>query len=210
VGSEFNLKGFNTANLAAAHAAADYLAFSVSPTPGIQFTLHSIQFGFWRNGMNATTDHALTTSIGGHASPLATLTLDRAVSGIASQQTLNGTAPPDTTANGTFEVRFAGWNAIGDGNTHFNAVSVLGAFDSLPEIPLAAREDTLAITGNLTQEPGGRVRIGIAGPGGKGIGHDLLAVGGGLSAAGTLEVELLGGYVPAPGQSFDILDFAAE
>ena len=65
---------------------------------------------------------------------------------------------------------------------------------------------TLTISGDFTQGPAGTLQVEIAGTGSNSQ-HDVLAVGGELRADGTLEVLLTGGYQPAAGERFDILDF---
>ncbi len=63
---------------------------------------------------------------------------------------------------------------------------------------------TLTIQGNYTQTAAGVLLIQIARP----DQYGQLAISGGATLAGTLEVSLLGNYVPAVGASFQILTFA--
>ena len=62
---------------------------------------------------------------------------------------------------------------------------------------------TLTVTGNYTQNPGGTLRIGVAGvaPGQ----HDLLAVGGHATLGGTLQLISLGGFSLQPGNQITFL-----
>lgn len=63
-----------------------------------------------------------------------------------------------------------------------------------------------AVDGDLTMQSGSiDLQLAATGPGG----FDRLAVSGALAAAGTLNVTLLGSFVPAAGDSFDLLDFAS-
>lgn len=64
---------------------------------------------------------------------------------------------------------------------------------------------TLTVAGNYAQVAGTNLRIELGGalPGQ----YDKLAVGGSFGAAGTLNVVLTNGFVPAGGNTFDILDF---
>jgi len=65
----------------------------------------------------------------------------------------------------------------------------------------------LSVTGDYWQgPPEGRLVIEIGGrtPGSE---HDVLQVGGLLTACGVLEVRLVGGFVPGLGNGFDILDW---
>jgi fibronectin-binding autotransporter adhesin len=63
---------------------------------------------------------------------------------------------------------------------------------------------TLKISGNYTQNAAGKLQIEFA----SASSFDQLKVGGSATLAGTLELLLLGGYMPAPGAQFDVLDFA--
>jgi hypothetical protein len=63
---------------------------------------------------------------------------------------------------------------------------------------------TLTIQGNFTQTPTGVLLIDIAGPNQYG----QLAVTGTATLSGTLDVSLVGGYVPDAGTAFQILSFA--
>jgi len=63
---------------------------------------------------------------------------------------------------------------------------------------------TLTIQGNYTQTATGVLLIQIAGP----SQYGQLAITGSATLAGTLQVSLSGGYVPAEGNSFQILTFA--
>ena len=60
---------------------------------------------------------------------------------------------------------------------------------------------TLTIDGDYTQLSSGTLLMQIAGDA-----HDLLSVGHTLHLAGTLEVELLGGFMPTVGERFELLD----
>jgi len=60
----------------------------------------------------------------------------------------------------------------------------------------------LAIEGDFTQGDDGTLLIELAG-----TEHDVLQVGGEVSLDGTLEVSLVDGFQPAPGDTFDIFDF---
>jgi len=62
---------------------------------------------------------------------------------------------------------------------------------------------TLTVTGNYTQNPGGTLRIGVAGvAAGQ---HDLLAVGGHATLGGTLQLISLGGFSLQPGNQITFL-----
>lgn len=67
-----------------------------------------------------------------------------------------------------------------------------------------ASPGTLTITGNYTQGPSGVLSVDIAGivPGTQ---YDQLIVTGNASLGGTLNANCLGGFVAAPGDSFNVL-----
>jgi hypothetical protein len=67
---------------------------------------------------------------------------------------------------------------------------------------------SLKIAGDYTQESGGTLAIGIAGPM-PGAGFDQLLVGGAASLAGALSVTDEGGYEPPLGQTFKIIGGAS-
>jgi hypothetical protein len=66
---------------------------------------------------------------------------------------------------------------------------------------------TLTVTGDFIQQAGGTLQLEIGGIT-AGTTHDVLAVGGTLSVAGALEVIFTGGYTPAAGDQFEVLDFS--
>ena len=66
----------------------------------------------------------------------------------------------------------------------------------------------LVIEGDLTQGEGGSILIELSGTAARSQ-YDTLQVDGKLSADGTLEVSLLDGFQPSPGDTFDILDFGS-
>ncbi len=66
----------------------------------------------------------------------------------------------------------------------------------------------LQITGSYNQEAAGTLEIELGGAV-AGTGYDQLEVAGFAFLAGTLELHLINGFVPAAGQSFDILNAAS-
>jgi len=67
----------------------------------------------------------------------------------------------------------------------------------------------MTVAGNYTQEAGGTLAIGIAGPT-PGSGFDQLLVGGSATLAGTLSVTDENGYEPPLGQTFKIISGASS
>jgi MYXO-CTERM domain-containing protein len=71
----------------------------------------------------------------------------------------------------------------------------------------AATAGPLAVTGNVTMNAGSTTLIEI---GGTTAGQfDELNINGSLAAGGTFDVDLIGGFNPAAGNSFDVLDFGS-
>jgi len=64
---------------------------------------------------------------------------------------------------------------------------------------------TLTITGNYTQGAGGTFLAELAGATTAGTDYDLLSVGGTTSLAGTLDIQLFGGFTGSVGDQFDII-----
>jgi len=88
----------------------------------------------------------------------------------------------------------------------FNGIDLfnpLAGFD--PGITWSAA--TLTIDGNFTQEAGATLQVDL---GGTAAGmYDVLKVGGTASLAGSLQIGLAGGFTPAPGELFPILNAPA-
>ena len=69
-----------------------------------------------------------------------------------------------------------------------------------------ASPGTLIIIGNYTQAPGATLNVELAGFT-QGVSYDLLDISGHASLAGSLNVVLTGGFFPAFGSSFDVLQY---
>ncbi len=68
----------------------------------------------------------------------------------------------------------------------------------------------ILITGSWTLGSGSTTVIELAGPGAAGVDYDQVAVTGTAGLDGTLHVVLLGGYVPAAGDSFSIVSYGTR
>jgi hypothetical protein len=66
---------------------------------------------------------------------------------------------------------------------------------------------TLSVDGTYSQAGGSTLLIELGGTGAGSF--DKLAVGGALTAGGTLDIDLINGFTPTAGNSWDILDFAS-
>jgi autotransporter-associated beta strand protein len=112
----------------------------------------------------------------------------------------------EVTVESSFEPDLVGFYSDargGNGTTNFTATS--GTFDNLRII----RDDVLStrftVGGNLTLESGATLEMMIE----SATRYSQLSVAGTLSLAGSLRVDFAGGFAPAPGQEFDLFDFAA-
>ncbi|HEY7088233.1 MAG TPA: BNR-4 repeat-containing protein, partial [Tepidisphaeraceae bacterium] len=67
----------------------------------------------------------------------------------------------------------------------------------------------LHVTGDFTQGAAGTTEIELGGTT-AGSGHDQLSITGTATLAGTMRVKRFGGFVPLPGESFDVMSFASR
>ncbi|WP_269541434.1 sulfatase-like hydrolase/transferase [Cerasicoccus fimbriatus] len=198
-GDEFNLNGFETSSLSQAMAQGDYLSFALQSMPGIEMALRSVTFQLWRNGANAATDYAITTSLDGHSSALATLSLnsgDTATHALTASWLATATTEP-------VEIRLVAWNAVNSGNTHFNACTTTANFATADEPPSA--DKVLAVEGDCFILPGGALRMVIDGHGVAGVDYPQLSVSGQLRAADCILAIELDAFTPALDQVFQLL-----
>ncbi|MDA1272780.1 MAG: hypothetical protein O2960_01835, partial [Verrucomicrobia bacterium] len=67
----------------------------------------------------------------------------------------------------------------------------------------------VSVDGDFTVDAAGTIQIEIGGNGGAGApdGHDQVQASGNVALAGTLNIELLNGFLPAAGDSFEILTY---
>jgi len=204
-GNEYNLNGFEASSLNQALAQSDYLSFAMQSIPGVEMTLNSVTFQLWRNGQNAATDYAITSSLDGHASALASLTLDR--TDTATHQ-LTATFAAQEATTGAVEIRLVAWNAISSGNTHFNATEATASFATADEP--APQMLGLSIEGDCRMLPGSELRMAIAGAGEAGVDYAQLLVSGALRARDSrLTITLADGFTPSLGDVFQLVDAGA-
>jgi autotransporter-associated beta strand protein len=112
-----------------------------------------------------------------------------------------GTLLVHGTSSGGGAVSVAAGATLGGTGSITGAVSVSGTLAPGGGI------GTLAVTGGVTFVSGATVRFEIAGTG---LGQfDELNLTGALAAGGALNIVLTGGFNPAAGNSFDILDFSS-
>lgn len=160
------------------------------------------------NGRDLATSGALANAgalnVGAAASPATTLS----VAGALTQ-----TAGATTLANGTITAT-GGFNLMG-GSLNGNG-SINGNLVSNGAISPGASPGLLAVSGNLQQMLDGSLNIQIGGSQ-RGLaqnGYDALDITGDLTfdnaASGTLNISLIDGFVPAFGQSFQIVTFASR
>ena len=104
-------------------------------------------------------------------------------------------------------------SAIGSGAVTVNSGGVLGGNGTIVGdvtnagvLAPGASVGTLNIDGNYTQSAAGTLQFDLA----SASSFDQLNVGGAAALAGALELSLLGGYTPAAGAQFDVLDFGSH
>ena len=101
-----------------------------------------------------------------------------------------------------------GGTIIGASGSIAGSGMVVGDLESVEGVVSPGNSSgTLTVTGNFTQQDGGTLQLEI-GSVDAGRTHDVLAVGGTLQVAGTLQVVLTGGYAPGVGDEFQVLDVA--
>jgi hypothetical protein len=117
-----------------------------------------------------------------------------------------------TTDDGTVAVSsggafaFNGGSVFGNGGTFTGNVTSGGAFNIGDAVKTAGK---LAITGTYAQTLAGSLNVDIGGltPGTL---FDQLNVSGAASLGGTLNLDLINGFTPTLGSTFDIMNFASE
>jgi hypothetical protein len=112
-----------------------------------------------------------------------------------------------TTVNGTLAVSGPGTANIQAG-TLMGAGTITGNVTNAGQVSPGNSPGSLTITGNYTQSSGGTLNVEI---GGTGAGQfDRLQVSGTATLDGTLKITTLNGFSPSPGNSFQVLTFAAR
>lgn len=94
---------------------------------------------------------------------------------------------------------------VNSGGTLAGSGFITGSVANSGIVAPGASVGTLSI-GSLVQDTSGKLQIELASV----ASYDQLNVAGSITLAGTLEVLLSGGYAPAAGAVFDILDFASR
>jgi hypothetical protein len=151
----------------------------------------------WTVGLNPGTPHAVfvdpagDATVTGPSSPatVAALTVDAQGGGTA---TLSLQASADLTVTGGATLGAAGALA-GSGTLHGDLVNA-------GLVAPGSSAGILTVDGDYTQTATGRLLIELAAGG-----HDLLAIAGTATLDGILEVVLLEGFLPAPGERFEVL-----
>jgi hypothetical protein len=116
--------------------------------------------------------------------------------------------------DGSFERYGSGSSAVTNAGTIRRTASTgTASFQYLPVTntgTIAIESGYLRIRlGSYTQAATGTLAIDIAG-GAPGTGYGVLQVVGPMSLAGTLDLDLVGGFAPAPGQTFQVMTFSGR
>jgi autotransporter-associated beta strand protein len=85
--------------------------------------------------------------------------------------------------------------------------SITGDVSASGTVSPGASPGTLTVTGDVTFNKGSKLLMEIGGTGATQF--DQLNLSGVLAAGGTFDVDLVNGFVPEAGNSFDVLDFAS-
>jgi hypothetical protein len=116
----------------------------------------------------------------------------------AGQIVANGTIA--TASSGTINI--AGGKVTGAGTIQASLANTGGV------VAAGSPTGTLALTGTYTQGAGGTLLADIGGSG-AGTGYSVFAVGGAASLGGTIEVDFVDGFVPTPGETFDVMTYSS-
>ena len=201
-GNEFNVSGFLTSdNDDAAVNGGRHLNFTIAPVEGLAMIIEDVTVQLRRNGANAATRYMLTTSIDGFTSANR---WDLLVVNDTVLQNLTYSNVGSAPVTGEVEIRISGAGAgAAAGNTHFHGVSVDASFVSDPNTISFDPTGIMELGGNYTQSPSAAMEIDLGGiqPGE----FDQLQVVGDVSLDGTLDVSMIDGFEPTPGQTFDII-----
>lgn len=128
----------------------------------------------------------------------------------------NASGPATLTKLGSGEVRInsffnlAGGKLVGTDGTISGAGEIVGALlnDGAVVAPGDGGPGTLFVNGEFQQDADGVLAIDIAGP--NPASFDKLTVFGPATLGGRLEVGLVGGFLPSPGQEFTVLSYASK
>lgn len=196
---EFNLRNWSTGNqLEDAINGNDFLSVKIFPATGLAVELVGGGFEFFRNGGNSPTDYAILTNVDGFdaASELAAVTVND-----TSQRRLEATGSAGLVASGELELRLYGWNAAQtSGHTHINGADVELLFTEVP-VPDLEELAVMEFDGSLMLEDTASVTMQI----GPSLTQDQLIVSGVAELSGELQIELVEGYIPAAGDTFELL-----
>ncbi len=209
-GDEFNIQGWNTDSHADAITSDDYIGFTVRPVAGVAIALNRVSFDLWRNGDGAPENYAIHTSLDGFTTSdeLAQFSTEDTGSNNAFVFAADYTGGQST--SGDLAVRLYAWDPDSDGgnagNTHLTGVSLEASFFSIPTTPLAPA-GWLALDGNYTQFDTGHLMIDLAGTQSDEdhTEFDQLIVNGVARLDGKLSFQVVDGYTPQPGDTFEFL-----
>jgi hypothetical protein len=116
-----------------------------------------------------------------------------------------------TTIDGTLAVTSPGTLLFNTGSVFGNGGTFTGNVTSSAVFNIgdvAKQAGTLAITGNYTQASAGALNIDIGGT--TMTTYDRFNISGAAGLGGTLNLDLINGFTPAVGSTFDIMNFASE
>ncbi len=168
----------------------------------------SLESDFQRIGLEGTGTFIQT---GGTNTVTTMLVIGQEASASGRYEMLGGTltaANINNNANGTFIAGAGTTTTVTNAFTNYGLVSgegsIIGSLVNAGTLSPGNSPGTLIVQGDYTQDAGSTLFIELGGEA-QGVTYDLLSITGNASLAGTLEVDLYGGYTPDVGDSFDIL-----
>lgn len=126
-------------------------------------------------------------------------------------RTMTVTGPGVVSINNNLPSGGAAGTVANSGATLQGSGTITGALQNLASGVVSPGNNglgTLSVTGNFTQQASSSVLLEIGGASPEL--YDKLAVGGAMTGAGTINVQLVNGFAPSAGNSFDVLDFTTK
>lgn len=177
------------------HGQVAYRAVLANDTQGIFLFTPALH---WAAAGDGAWDTAVNWTLGLLPSALQNVSIDPATD-------LTVTGPAANTK--VLSLKLGGGTGIA--HLHLQPGKVLASKKGTTVLANGVLEGTGTIGGKLTLQTGANVALNIGGRG-RELGHDYIRATGALTLAGTLDVALTNGFIPAPGDSFDLFDFPSR
>jgi hypothetical protein len=129
-----------------------------------------------------------------------TITFNNNISQSAGSMIANGTI---SVSQSSPTITINGGNVSGSGKIEASLENVSGTVS--PGSPIG----TLTLTGTYTQDASGKLVEDLGGSA-PGSGYSVLTTSGAVTLGGTLDVQLVNGFTPTNGETFDIIDYGSR